>query len=373
VPSAFYDRFSPALARFLKAVVGRMLAKVVEPSRQLGGMLASFRDVVVSDGTVLRLPDLRNKAFPACRTHPTLAALKRHTVLSVKGAGPRSIQLPSERVHDGPVFQVGKWVKDRLLVFALASFRSQLLSCIARNGGSFLVRLKRRADPVSVEAHRKGRGASVPVVGRQVRAGLERLPPETLDGVVEVSFQGRGSGGVRPSDRARFRRVGVRAPGTRADPLSRSNLPQDWRWPMDLAQTYAARWVSERFFRALKSRDRAEDMPSCKRHVVEALRYAALITLAVSRSLLAALRQKLGKRGTRVPDERWAALCAELAREIRKIVLRRSADVLVLTRDLERALLHEAVDPNAGRALRRPRVESGTPYPHRVSVGKARP
>src|SRR5690606_21601235 len=109
--------------------------------------------------------------------------------------------------------------------------------------------------------------------------------------------------------------------------------------------------------------------PSSKRHVVEALLYAALVTLVVSRALLAELRKKLGKLGSRVPDERWAALFAALARDILKIVLRRSAEAHALARDLDRTLLHEAVDPNARRALLRQRVESATQYQHRLSVG----
>jgi hypothetical protein len=202
---------------------------------------------------------------------------------------------------------------------------------------------------------------------------IERLQRETLDVVVEVAFKRRVYGGVRHTDRERFRLVGVRDPVTRAYHLYLTNIPHDRLSPMDIAQTYAARWVIELFFRELKSRYRAEDLPSSKRHVVQTFLYAALITLAVSRTLLAALRKKLGTLGARVPDERWAALFAGLAREILKIVLRRSAHAIVLARDLERALRHEAVDPNAGRALLRQRVESGTQYQHRISVGKARP
>ncbi len=83
--------------------------------------------------------------FPACRTNHTRAALKLHTVLSVLGTGPRSLRITSERVHDGPVFQVGPWVKGRLLLFDLGYFRSQLLSCIHRNKGFFIVRLKNQS------------------------------------------------------------------------------------------------------------------------------------------------------------------------------------------------------------------------------------
>src|SRR5690606_34771522 len=68
-PSAFYDRFTPALVKLMKAVVGRVLAEIAEPSRQLGGVLASFRDVVMTDSTVIRLHDLLQKAYPACRTN----------------------------------------------------------------------------------------------------------------------------------------------------------------------------------------------------------------------------------------------------------------------------------------------------------------
>ena len=39
-----------------------------------------------TDSTVMRLHDLLEKAFPACRTNHTLAALKMHVVLSVTGA-----------------------------------------------------------------------------------------------------------------------------------------------------------------------------------------------------------------------------------------------------------------------------------------------
>jgi IS4 transposase len=370
VPSAFYDRFTPALTKLMKAVVGRLLAEVGEPTGQLRGILASFRDLVMTDSTVIRLHDLLAKAFPASRTNHTLAALKMHAVLSVNGAGPRSIKITAERVHDGPVFRVGKWVKDRLLLFDLAYFRFQLFSCITRNGGYFIVRLKKSADPLIVATNRRWRGASVPLIGRRVSEVLERLQRQALDVVVEVSFKRRVYGGIRHKDRERFRLVGVRDPVTREYHLYLTNIPPTRLSPMDIAQTYAARWAVELFFRELKVRYHAEDMPSSKRHVVETLVYAVLVTLVVSRALLGELRRKLGSLGARVPAERWAALFAQSAREILKIVLRRSADTLVLARDLDRTLVHEAVDPNLRRALLHQRVESGTQYQHRVTVGQ---
>jgi putative transposase len=368
-PSAFYDRFTPALARFLRAVAGLVLAKAAEPVRQLRGPLAAFRDLVLTDSTVIRLHDLLKKAFPACRTNHTQAALKVHTVMSATGAGPRSIKITAERAHDGPIFTVGKWVKDRLLLFDLGYFRFQLFSCIDRNGGFFIVRLKKSADPVVVAVHRRWRGRAVPMLGRRVSEFIDRLQRQALDVEVEVSFKRRVYGGTRHTDRQRFRLVGVRDPLTREYHLYLTNIPPNKLTPDDIAQTYAARWVIELFFRELKTHYRAEDMPSAKRQIVEALIYAVLITFVVSRSLLAALRRKLGDLAGRVPEERWAGLFAGAALDILRIVVWRSALAAPLARGLEANLLHEAVDPNAGRSLLLRRVESRTQYQHRVAVG----
>lgn len=372
VPSAFYDRFTSALTRVLKKIAAILLAQVAEPVRQLGGPLAAFRDVVLTDSTVIRLHDLLEHAYPACRTNHTKAALKMHAVLSVTGAGPRSIKITSERAHDGPIFTVGKWVKDRLLLFDLGYFRFQLFSCIRRNGGYFIVRLKKSANPVVVGLHRRWRGQSVPMLGRRVSEFIGRLQRKTIDAEVEVSVQRRVYGGVRHRDRERFRLVGVRDPLTKQYHLYLTNVPPEKLSPEDIAQTYAARWVIELFFRELKARYRAEDMPSSKPRVVESLVYAVLITFVVSRTLLAALRRKLGALGDRVPEERWATLFAAAALDVLRVVLWRPSVAVALAASLDANLLHEAIDPNAGRPLLVRRVESRCQFQHRISVGRCR-
>lgn len=369
VPSAFYDRFTVALVRFLKHVVGYALIQVAEPQQRLRGLLEGFRDLVLTDATVIRLHDLLERSFAACRTNHTLAALKLHAVISVNGAGPRAVKITAERVHDGPVFRIGKWIRDRLLLFDLAYFRFQLFACIDKHGGYFIVRLKKSANPMIVAANRSWRGQSVPVVGRRVSEVLDRLMRKTLDVVVEVNFKRRVYAGIRHGDCARFRLVAVRDPLTREYHAYLTNIPPRRLSPEEIGQIYAARWVVELFFRELKVRYRIDDIPSRKRVVVEALIYAALLTFVVSRLLLDALRRKLGALGARVPDERWAVLLAEVAEVILKILIRRTADTKTLARDVERFLLREAIDPNAGRALLRHRVESGLQYQHRLTVG----
>lgn len=142
----------------------------------------------------------------------TKAALKMHAVISATGQGPRAIKITAERAHDGPIFTVGKWVKDRLLLFDLGYFRFQLFSCIHRNGGYFVVRLKKSADPLVVQLNRLWRGQSVPMLGRRVSQFIDKLQRQAIDAMVEVSVQRRSCRGVRHRHRQCFHRVGVRDP-----------------------------------------------------------------------------------------------------------------------------------------------------------------
>lgn len=210
VPSSFYARFTPAVAQWLKKLVAAVLLKSCEPVAALRGPLSSFRDLILTDLTVVRLHDLLAKAFPACRTNHTQAALKMHAVLSVAAAGLRSLKLTAERAHDGPIFQVGPWVKDRLLLFDLGYFRYQLFSCINRNGGFFIVRLKKSANPLIVAEHRKWRGRSVELVGQRIHDVLDRLERQAIDVEVEVRFKRRVYGGVQRRGTEQFRLVAVR-------------------------------------------------------------------------------------------------------------------------------------------------------------------
>jgi IS4 transposase len=288
--------------------------------------------------------------------------------MSATGAGPRSIKVTSERVHDGPVFRVGPWVRERLVLFDLAYFRFQLFSCIDRNGGYFIVRLKKSANPTVVALNRQWRGRSVPIVGRRVNEFIGRLQRQALDAMVEVDFKRRVYSGVRRKATQRFRLVGVRDPATREHHLYLTNIPPDRLTPEDIAQVYAARWVVELFFRELKSNFRIEDMPSRKRHIVEALLYLAIVAFVVSRQLLAAVRKKLDADVNRVPEERWAILFARVARDILRLVLWTRRDAAPIARALDALLLHEAINPDEQRPLLLRRVESRTQFQHRVAV-----
>jgi len=347
--SSFYDRFNAGFAAMLKDAAGRALTELNGVGRRLRGPLEGFRDVIMTDSTVIRLHDLLARQFPACRTNHTKAALKAHTILSVAGAGKTSIKVTAERAHDGPVFSVGPWVKDHLLLFDLGYYRYQLFACITGNGGYFLTRLKANANPTITALHRLHRGRAVPVVGEKLRDVADRLQREVLDVEVDVRFQRRVYGGRARYDVQSLRVVGIRDERTGEHHFYITNLPVEKLAAEDIRATYALRWQIELLFKELKHNYRIDQMPSGKRHVVEALLYAAILTLIVSRRLLALVRRALADQADRIPEQRWAALLESISTELLLIVTRPPRELKSLLQRVSATLLHEAIDPNANR------------------------
>ena len=359
VPSAYYDRFSTATVRFLRAVVRELCAGFVAREGRLGGVLAGFRDVVVADATLIKLHRLLAGRYPGTRTNSAPASAKLHVVMSVGGAGAQSVRLTDGRASDHQVLRIGRWVRDRLLMFDLGFFRYQLFDCIDRNGGFFPTRLPNSANPRIVEVHRVWRGQSIQLVGERLGDVVGRLRRAVLDAAVEVEFQRRGYRGTRRTARRRLRLIGVRHPASGEYRFYLTNITPEQLDAESLAQAYACRWQVELLFRELKSHYRLTELPSRKAHVVETLLLAAVITLLVSRRLLDAVRRRLRQRPHQVPEERWAAVFASFARDLLDLVLLPARRAAPFGRQLSRLLLHEAADPNLSRVLLIERVETG--------------
>lgn len=364
VPSAFYGRFTKGFARLMRAVLVELVDRSMRSRRSLAGNLAGFKDVLLSDSTVIRLHSLLERAFPACRTNHTKAALKAHVILSVTGAGPQTVRVTSERVHDGPVLRAGRWVRDRLLIFDLGYYRFQLFACIDREGGYFLTRLKDGANPLITAVHRTWRGRSVPLVGERLQDVLGRLQRQAFDVEVELKFKHRAYRGRSTTGRLRVRLVGVRDERTGKYHLYVTNIPVERLAADEVAKTYAARWLIELAFRELKSQYRVDQMPSRKKHIVEALLFAAFITFMVSRALQERIRsvtrQDLRER---IRDERWAVVFASVAVDLLALVLRRPSQAGDAAPALLATLLHESVDPNRARLGLVQRAQEGIGYP----------
>ena len=85
VPSSFYDRFTPGLARMFRAVLAQLMKKLASSDVRYGGVLEGFRDVLAADATVIKLRRLLARRFPGTRTNSSPAAAKLHLVMSVRG------------------------------------------------------------------------------------------------------------------------------------------------------------------------------------------------------------------------------------------------------------------------------------------------
>jgi putative transposase len=346
--SAFYDRFHGKLAVVMKEALGRAFACLAGESGALEGRLARFKDLLLCDATVVRLHRFLAAKYPACRTNHTEAAVKLHTVLSVAGKGPRSVQVTKERANEGKKMKVGPWVAGRLVLFDLGYFCFGLFDRIRRQGGSFISRLKENSNPLIVKVNGSVRGRAVGLVGGKLQQALPLLRRATLDCEVEVSAKRRGYLGTGRTEKVRFRLVGVQDRKTGGYHLYLTDIPPEALCPADIAKTYRARWEIETLFKELKYYYRLDQLPSRRQEIVETLLYAALITVVVSRRLLAAIEKALLRDcRLRLKRLRWASVFATYSEKILDFVLRRLT--AHGTRLLLRALKSEAVDPNACR------------------------
>jgi IS4 transposase len=268
--------------------------------------------------------------------------------MSVLGAGPRSVAITGERVSERRRLNIGPWVRGRLLLFDLGFFKWQLFARIHQNRGFFVSRLRDDVNPIIVAENRRWRGASRRLAGRRLRDVKEGLAREVVDLLVEVEFSRRSYLGRCHRERTIFRVVGVRHGDARDHHWYVTNVPTTVLSPFEIARTYAARWEIELVFRELKTHLRLAQLASARREVVEALIYAALIGLAVSRSIWRSLRA-LVDAGRRVSERRVTDALAVIAHEL-AVALAGVPVSPEQRRRWHRLLSAEGADPNVGRA-----------------------
>jgi putative transposase len=344
VPSSFYDRFNRGLVIMLKAAVQHALESF--RLAWTDQILAPFRDVIIADATVIKLFDGLKRAFPGCRTNSAPAAVKLHAFLSVKGAGRSTVAISSERVHEKRKLRVGPWVRDNLLLFDLGFYHFQLFSCIARNRGYFLTRLKENANPIITALHRRVRGNSVAVEGRRLQDILPGLKRQVLDVEAEVAFQRRVYGGRRRLARERYRVVAIRDDRTSKYHTYLTNIPPEVLSAEEVASSYRGRWVIELLFKELKTGYRIDEVPSARKDVAEALLHAAVLTFLVSRRLFHLLSTQ--DRAGRFRVGRWWALFRAHAATLLAALLQPERAALLI-RTLLVTMKHELVDPHRKR------------------------
>jgi IS4 transposase len=302
-PGGFYQRLTPLLAEFLRDLVERRIDEVAVP-HTVSDEFDRFRDIIVADGTILRLHEFLSEEFQPRRGEQGGARL--HLLHNVTDQTIDQFSITDEKAHDSTEFDTGPWLEGRLAILDLAYFKYRRFALIDENGGYFVSRLKDRANPVVTDELREWRGRAIPLEGKRIQDVVNDLHRQYIDVEVEVTFQRREYAGTQSWDTKRFRVVGVRDEDADDYHLYITNLPRSEFLPCDLATIYRCRWEVELLFRELKTRYELDEFDTTKKHIVEILVYAALLTLITSRTLLDLVTECADDDAV-FPPERWAA------------------------------------------------------------------
>ena len=201
VPSSFYDRFNKGLIAFLKECLAHGIADLAShASLTLSDKLKGFKDLIVADGTIIRLHDRLAEQFPGTRGK---AELKIHTAIGITG-NTKSIAIYSGKTADIKTLRIGSWIKDNILLFDHGYFKYELFSRIRSNGGYFVSRLKQSANPTIVSVLRAHWGNTTDLTGKKLKDILPRLKQEVIDIEVEVSFKGIASKAKKAENHGTF-------------------------------------------------------------------------------------------------------------------------------------------------------------------------
>jgi putative transposase len=302
-PGGFYQRLTPSLAEYLCDLVERGLDEVAVPNA-VHGDIDRFRDVMIADGTVLRLHEFLSDEFQA--RHEEQAGAKLHLLHNATDKTIERIDVIDEKTHDSTLFKTGSWLEGRLVLLDLAYFKYRRFALIDENDGYFVSRLKESANPVITAELREWRGRAIPLEGSQIHDVVDDLHREYIDVEVEAEFKRGLYEGTRSLDTKRFRVVGVRNEDADDYHLYITNLPREEFFPTDIAELYRCRWDVELLFRELKTQYELDEFDTSKPHVVKILLYAAMLSLLVSRDLLDLVTEHADDEIV-FPPERWAA------------------------------------------------------------------
>jgi putative transposase len=345
-PSSFYKRFTPALAEFFRRGVLHALEQFgLDCGLALKGPFASFRDLILLDASVIHLQDVLCDVFRGTRrTAP--AAAKLHVVLGVRGVGRSSVQVTGERTPEQRTVTIDDWVNGHLLIFDLGYFAYPLFHAIVAHGGYFLSRLKRHINLPIAAVHTPGHERSL---NRPLREAVATWTAPFVDLELAVPTRRTPWGRYTAAETRRLRVVAVRRTDAEIYDLYLTNIEPTRLSAEEVRAVYASRWHIELVFKEWKHHYRLSDLPSAKREIVESLLYATVLTLVVSHRLADEVRRRLGALSSRIRALRWAALFEAIAPDLLIVMTRPRAESRVVEQSLRRAVLAEAIDPNAGR------------------------
>ena len=372
VASAFYDRFTEGLYNFLKECLAHGIADLARgASLALSEKLQGFKDLVVYDGTIIKLHDMLAEKFPGSRHK---AELKIRLTIGLTG-NTKSVGIFSGNTPELKTIRIGSWVENNILLFDLGFFKYEMFSRIRKWGGHFVSRVKTGVNPTIVSVLKTYKGNAIDLAGKKLQDVLPRLKREVIDCLVEVEFKasasrakksdGNGFEVYRPKGGASkiketFRLVGALNEETGEYHLYITDIMPEQLSPEDVALLYRARWSVEMVFKELKRLYKLDEIPSDKPVVIKSLVMVSMLTLVVSHRVLNMMRQMFPEKSERFTPLRWAELFYTSAPDLLKLVLAfEGIELDALTMMMFYA--GEGIDPNVNRErLLSPWVKAAT-------------
>jgi IS4 transposase len=329
VASAFYDRFTEGLYNFLKECLAHGIADLARgASLALSEKLQGFKDLVVYDGTIIKLHDMLAEKFPGSRH-------KAELTIGLTG-NTKSVGIFSGNTPELKTIRIGSWVEDNILLFDLGYFKYEMFSRIRKWGGHFVSRVKTGVNPTIVSVLKTYKGNAIDLAGKKLQDVLPRLKREVIDCLVEVEFKASASRAkkadgdnfevYRPKGAASkiketFRLVGVLDEETGEYHLYITDIMPEQLTPEDVALLYRARWSVEMVFKELKRLYKLDEIPSDKPVVIKSLVMVSMLTLVVSHRILNLMRSLMPEKSERFTPLRWAELFYTSAPDLLKLVL----------------------------------------------------
>jgi hypothetical protein len=304
-PRPFHIRFkSPAVVRYLERAFELAVAPWRAPvrARTRHPLAKWFPDVVLWDSTIMQVADELKRVFPGLRGVP--AGLKVSLAASLYGLVPLFAQMVRATCNDMTLFPpLSLFHRGTLLLFDLGFVAYDRLRQIAEAGLTYVCRLRNNGNALIVGYRR------APAC---VRKALRRQPKgvwlrDLLPRGKRIATTWDLDVLLRPNEH-RTRLVPARlvikpGPGG-AQRAYLTNLDGRLWTPSAVAELYRLRWQIELVFKELKQHLSLESLPSKDPYAVQALAWASLIALALSRAVAACIcpvRELVGLQGVLRP------------------------------------------------------------------------
>ena len=291
--SSFLDRLTPAFTRLIQHLLRGLMQQSTEQPPELEGFLASFKDLVAVDASVVQVSDRLADVYKGTAT---AAAIKIHTFVRPLTGELLSYRLTAETRPDSKAFGVSHHVRGKLLLLDRGYADGSLWWRIHRLGAFFVTRYKTSFTARVVSVNDAHRGSRSRPVGKALKDVVAGRTGGRID--VNCTFAVR----VRPygADKGRrfqhtFRVVGVYNKPDKRYQLYVTNVPTDRLTAEQVAASYRLRWDVERFYTCLKTGMGLTKLNTRHKHRVELLVAAALLRCTVAMRAMAQAESWLPK------------------------------------------------------------------------------